>query len=264
MMKRRTLLLMAILEQHEGVVRSCSLATQVKDNVTSVGNSLNFSIGGGFVLRDVSHIEFRRSSRPKSQPVLADLPVGRKTIGSKWIYGIKYKALGDINRYKARLVAQGFGQREGLDYEETFSPIVKMVTVRGGSSIENGSAGAAPIQNERVVPLATQIKDNVTFEVNSPKFSIGGGYGLRDVSQTEVKRSSRPKSQPVRFNDYVVNSNVKYGLEKFVCYYKLSSVNYCFSHVLNKSVEPKSYIEAYTDKNWINAMNLEMKALHRN
>ncbi|GJU11703.1 ribonuclease H-like domain-containing protein [Tanacetum coccineum] len=45
----------------------------------------------------------------------------------------------------------------------------------------------------------------------------------------KVRMSSRPKSQPIRFNDYVVSSNVKYGLEKFVCYSKLSSVKYCFS-----------------------------------
>ncbi|GJR11781.1 ribonuclease H-like domain-containing protein [Tanacetum coccineum] len=48
---------------------------------------------------------------------LVDLPKGRKAIGSKWIY-------------KARLVAQGFGQKEGIYYEETFSHVVKMVTVR--------------------------------------------------------------------------------------------------------------------------------------
>ncbi|GJX71818.1 hypothetical protein Tco_0308989 [Tanacetum coccineum] len=64
----------------------------------------------------------------------------------------------------------------------------------GDSSTEDGSAGAVPIQNKGVVPLATQIEDNVTSEGNSPSFSIGGGSDLRDVSQTEVRRSSRPKS----------------------------------------------------------------------
>ncbi|GKC54903.1 ribonuclease H-like domain-containing protein [Tanacetum coccineum] len=61
---------------------------------------------------------------------LVDLPEDRKAIGSKWIYKIKFRSSGEIDRYKARLVAQGFGQKKGIDYEETFSLVVKMVTVR--------------------------------------------------------------------------------------------------------------------------------------
>ena len=61
---------------------------------------------------------------------LAKLPPGRKAIGSRWVFVIKHKADGSVERYKARLVAQGYSQRPGLDYGETYASTVKWATLR--------------------------------------------------------------------------------------------------------------------------------------
>ncbi|GJW26622.1 retrovirus-related pol polyprotein from transposon RE1 [Tanacetum coccineum] len=59
---------------------------------------------------------------------LTTLLAGKVPIGSKWVFRIKFKADGDIERFKVGLVAKGFTQKESIDYKETFAPVAKMVS----------------------------------------------------------------------------------------------------------------------------------------
>jgi transposase InsO family protein len=61
---------------------------------------------------------------------LVELPKDRKAIGCKWVFKIKRNSDNTIDKYKARLVAQGFSQRKGIDYNETFSPVTRFATIR--------------------------------------------------------------------------------------------------------------------------------------
>lgn len=71
---------------------------------------------------------------------LIELPKDRKAVGSKWVFKLKVGADGSVERHKARLVAQGFSQKFGADYDETFCPVVRLESLRTviALAVQNG------------------------------------------------------------------------------------------------------------------------------
>ena len=61
---------------------------------------------------------------------LTNLSSGSKLIGSKWTFKRKLKADGSIDKYKDRLVANGYRQKEGLDYFDTYSPVTRIISIQ--------------------------------------------------------------------------------------------------------------------------------------
>jgi hypothetical protein len=57
-------------------------------------------------------------------------PKSKDVVSSKWLFKIKHAADGSIKKYKARFVTCGFSQKEGIDYEETFTPVARYTSIR--------------------------------------------------------------------------------------------------------------------------------------
>ncbi|KAM5572540.1 hypothetical protein ABKV19_012545 [Rosa sericea] len=103
--------------------------TAVSD-ISDVVEPRSFKAASGKSEWDQAMLEEIEALNKQGTWSLVPCPKNRNIVGSKWIYKVKKNPDGSVSRYKARLVAQGFSQTKGLDYDETFSPVVRHSTVR--------------------------------------------------------------------------------------------------------------------------------------
>ncbi|CAI7756352.1 unnamed protein product [Closterium sp. NIES-54] len=109
---------------------------------------------------------------------LVELPEGRKAITSKWLFKIKSDADGKIERYKSRLVAKGYQQKEKVDYKELFAPVVKPTTLRTllvGAAIK----GWAVKQMDVTTAFLNGVLEEEIFMAQPEGFDDGSGRVLR-------------------------------------------------------------------------------------
>ena len=92
---------------------------------------------------------------------VTDLPPGRRAIGSKWVFKKKKDETGQVRKYKARLVAQGFSQQPGVDFENTYAPVVSTATLRALLSF--AATNDWVIQHDDVT--SAYLNGNITEEI---------------------------------------------------------------------------------------------------
>jgi hypothetical protein len=129
---------------------------------------------------------------------LVKLPPGRKAIGSRWVFKVKRNADGSVERYKARVVAQGFSQRPGVDFDETFAPTTKWAALRvifALAALEDWELESVDISNAY---LNGELKDVEVYMRQPEGFAekddtwvarlLKGLYGLKQGGREWFKR----------------------------------------------------------------------------
>ena len=130
---------------------------------------------------------------------LCKLPVDKNEVGNKWVFAIKRDENGKVLRYKARLVAQGFSQQPGVDYEHTYSPVACIASVRSflvaagehGLYVEHDDVDTAFLYGEldeeiymRVPEGFELLADNESSATDGLSLKLGKSlYGLKQASR---------------------------------------------------------------------------------
>ncbi|RVW60166.1 Retrovirus-related Pol polyprotein from transposon RE2 [Vitis vinifera] len=132
----------------------------------------------------------------------------KRPVGCRWIYTVKYKADGSIERFKARLVAKGYTQTYGIDYTKTFAPVAKINTVRVLLMHGVRKAMSEGEQIEEVIVWVEAIPESMVWKVHKVN---GSFFGYRQSNSDHTlflkKQHGKITTLIVYVDDMVVTGN---------------------------------------------------------
>src|SRR6266851_7828879 len=105
-------------------------------------------------------------------------PKGQKIVGSKWVFHVKQGPDGTIQKYKARLVAQGFTQVEGIDFDQTFAPVAKFSSLYTIFTLATEHDLEIHQMDVKATYLNADLNEEIYMEA-PPGFDIPNGHVLR-------------------------------------------------------------------------------------
>ena len=138
-------------------------------------------------------------------------PTDQTVIGTKWVYKNKADELGNITRNKARLVAQGYNQEEGIDYEETFAPVARLEAIRILLAYVCFNNFKIYQMDVKSVFLNSYINEN--FYVEQPSLFIHEKYpdDVYKLKKALYGLKQAPCAWYERLKSYLINSGFEIG-----------------------------------------------------
>lgn len=147
---------------------------------------------------------------------LVELPAGKKVIDCKWVFKLKRNSEGEVERYKARLVARGFTQRPGFDYTDTYSPVAKMATLRILLALANQHGWGSHQMDVKCAFLNGTLDEEI-FMRQPAGFERGKNRVCRlNKAIYGLKQASRNWNQ--RFHDFICKLGFKRSEYDFCLY----------------------------------------------
>jgi hypothetical protein len=153
-------------------------------------------------------------------------PEGKSVVTSKWIYKIKHAADGSIEKYKARFVARGFSQVEGVDYDETFAPVARYTSIRSIIALAASMGWKLHQMDVKTTFLNGEIEEEVYIEqpegfvIHNEKSHVcrlkKALYGLKQAPRAWYEKMDG-FLMSLGFNKSVVDPNLYYHIDGNEC-----------------------------------------------